>query len=116
MIICPACKCWINENPCDCDTMPSERAASGPSDGTTCSPSFAVVRRLLAFVIAIPLGPLWGLLFCFFIPLSMAWRCGSEKLTEDGDWFLGLLAKPLRKIRGANETSPSVDATEKPMP
>lgn len=78
------------------------KTADSPLMGDSCPPSFAVVRRLLAFVIAIPLGTLWGLLFCFVIPLSMAWRCGSEKLTEDGDWFLGLLAKPLRKIRGAN--------------
>ena len=73
-----------------------------PSNETFCSASFAMARRLLAFSLAVPFGALWWLLFCFFIPLSMAWRCGSEKLTEDGDWFLGLLAKPLRKIRGAN--------------
>jgi hypothetical protein len=73
-----------------------------PSNETFCSASFAMARRLLAFSLAVPFGALWWLLFCFFIPLSVAWRGGSEKLTEDGEWFLGLLAKPLRGIRGAN--------------
>lgn len=41
MRICPACKCRINENPCDCDTAPSERTAECPSDAPVGSGSSA---------------------------------------------------------------------------
>lgn len=61
-----------------------------------------VLRRLLSFILAFPLGIVWFIVFVPLSILSAAWRLDMGKTVDDMDYYFEILTRILKAIRGNN--------------